>query len=403
MTMADGATPQVRDFYNRFPYPPDPLQDGPPPGYNWRWCYATAYSHCTGRAPDPGQPLQILDAGCGSGVSSDYLVHLNPEAQVTALDISPQALAVAQERLRRSGGEQRIRFHCLSLLEAPSLGRFQLVNSVGVLHHMADPAAGLAALAKALADGGILHLFLYADGGRWEIHRTQHALRLLGVQADETGVRFARQLIAQLPEHNSIRQRHQQRWALDTVGDAAFADMYLHPREISYNLEKLFRLMEGCGLKFLGFSNPQIWQLDTLLQGEALERATALPPRQQWQLVEALNTDISHFEFFLGKPPLPNHTWSTDEDLWAATAQHNPCLWGWPSSRLLGPDLEPMDLDQEDMILLKAIDEAPSQPLRHLLDAAGDRNQMRLGEQIRALWRRRLALLRPTQEERGRG
>ena len=240
MTMADGATPRVRDFYNTFPYPPDPLQDGPPPGYNWRWCYATAYSHCTGRTPDPHQPLRILDAGCGSGVSSDYLVHLNPEARVTALDISPKALAVARERLRRSGGEQRIRFHCVSLLEAPSLGRFQLVNSVGVLHHMADPAAGLAALARALADGGILHLFLYAGGGRWEIHRTQQALRLLGIQADGTGVRFARQLIAQLPEHNSIRQRHERRWALDTVGDEAFADMYLHPQETSYTLEKLF-------------------------------------------------------------------------------------------------------------------------------------------------------------------
>ena len=398
MTMADGATPRVRDFYNAFPYPPDPLQDGPPPGYNWRWCYAAAYSHCTGQAPDPHprQPLNILDAGCGSGVSSDYLVHLNPEARVTALDISPKALAVAQERLRRSGGEQRIRFHCISLLEAPSLGRFQLINSVGVLHHMAHPAAGLAALARALADGGILHLFLYADGGRWEIHRTQHALGLLGVQADGTGVRFARQLIAQLPEHNSIRQRHQRRWALDTVGDAAFADMYLHPQETSYTLERLFRLVEGCGLEFLGFSNPRIWRLNTLLQGEALERARALPDRQQWQLIEALNTDISHFEFFLGKPPLPNHTWNCNEDLLAATAQRNPCLWGWPGARLLDPDLEPMDLDQEEVNLLKAIDAAPSQSLQHLVDADDGRSRTGLGEQVRRLWKRRLVLLRPT-------
>ena len=396
MTMADRATPRVRDFYNTFPYPPDPLQDGPPPGYNWRWCYATAYSHCTGRVPDSRHPLHILDAGCGSGVSSDYLVHLNPEARVTALDISPKALAVAQERLRRSGGEQHVRFHCISLLEAPSLGRFQLINSVGVLHHMADPAAGLAALARALAEGGILHLFLYADGGRWEIHRTQQALGLLGVQADGTGVRFARQLIAQLPEHNSIRQRQQQRWNLDTVDDAAFADMYLHPQETSYTLERLFRLVEGCGLEFLGFSNPRIWRLNTLLQGEALERARALPDRQQWQLIEALNTDISHFEFFLGKPPLPNHTWSCDEDLFAATAQRNPCLWGWPGARLLDPDLEPMDLDQEEVNLLKAIDAAPSQPLQHLVDADDGRSRTGLGEQVRRLWKRRLILLRPT-------
>ena len=34
----DAATPVVSAFYDRFPYPGDPLQDGPPPGYNWRWC-----------------------------------------------------------------------------------------------------------------------------------------------------------------------------------------------------------------------------------------------------------------------------------------------------------------------------------------------------------------------------
>jgi len=395
MATADGATPQVSAFYNTFPYPPDPLQDGPPPGYNWRWCYATAYSHCTGRAPEPHHPLRILDAGCGSGVSTDYLVHLNPGSQVTALDISSTALAVAKERLGRSGGEEGVHFHCLSLVDAPSLGRFQLINSVGVLHHMAEPARGLAALAEALADGGILHLFLYADGGRWEIHRAQHALQLLGVPADGAGVDFARQLIDQLPEQNSIRRRHHQRWALDTNGDAAFADMYLHPQETSYNLERLFQLVEGCGLEFLGFSNPQVWALHTLLQGEALERAQALPQEQQWQLMEALNTEISHFEFFLGKAPLPQHTWSDDGDLLAATAQVNPCLWGWPGLQLLGPDLEPVNLTPGELNLLQSIDAAPDQPLQHMADPVEPGDQASLKEVVRSLWRRRLVLLRP--------
>ena len=32
---SDAATPVVSAFYDRFPFPGDPLQDGPPPGYNW--------------------------------------------------------------------------------------------------------------------------------------------------------------------------------------------------------------------------------------------------------------------------------------------------------------------------------------------------------------------------------
>ncbi|NQV11696.1 MAG: SAM-dependent methyltransferase, partial [Cyanobacteria bacterium] len=49
---ADAATPLVSAFYDRFPYPGDPLQDGAPPGYNWRWCYDAAFSSCMGRRPN---------------------------------------------------------------------------------------------------------------------------------------------------------------------------------------------------------------------------------------------------------------------------------------------------------------------------------------------------------------
>ena len=112
--------PQVSAFYDRFPYPGDPLQDGPPPGYNWRWCHAAAHAHCTGRLPDGARSPRILDAGCGTGVSTDYLVHLNPGATVTAVDISPGALEVAGERLRRSGGLGAVRFACRSLLDRKS-------------------------------------------------------------------------------------------------------------------------------------------------------------------------------------------------------------------------------------------------------------------------------------------
>merc|ERR1711923_315335 len=84
---SDAATPVVSDFYDRFPYPGDPLQDGPPPGYNWRWCYesvqAAVYGEVSASTDDPA-PLRILDAGCGTGVSTDYLCHLNPGSEVLA-------------------------------------------------------------------------------------------------------------------------------------------------------------------------------------------------------------------------------------------------------------------------------------------------------------------------------
>ena len=129
-TPSDAATPVVSDFYDRFPYPGDPLQDGPPPGYNWRWCHDSVLAAVLGAVPqrsDRSVPVRILDAGCGTGVSTDYLCHLNPGAQVLAVDISAGALAVARERLRRSGGAKQVnvlRQEQRSLLDLQGEGPF---------------------------------------------------------------------------------------------------------------------------------------------------------------------------------------------------------------------------------------------------------------------------------------
>jgi SAM-dependent methyltransferase len=366
-TPRDAATPVVSAFYDRFPYPADPLQDGPPPGYNWRWCVDSVRAFVYGCLPPAPRSWRILDAGCGTGVSSDYLCHLNPGSSVLAVDISGGALAVARERCARSGASAQVsalRLEQRSLLDLAGEGGFDHINSVGVLHHLCDPEAGLNALASLLRPGGLLHLFLYADAGRWEIQRTQRALALLEVGTGAEGLRLGRALLEELPEANRIRRQHERRWALDTRADANFADMYLHPQETSYNLERLFGFIASAGLEFAGFSNPEVWDPARLLQGELLERARALPPRQRWALVENLDPDISHFEFFLSRGPVPASPWSApnscdDATLLAASGERNRCLWGWPSTSLFDPDLQPTSLDPGDLELMQALEASP--------------------------------------------
>ena len=362
----DPATPVVSAFYDRFPYPGDPLQDGPPPGYNWRWCVDSVVAAVRGGLPPRlegrPRPWRVLDAGCGTGVSTDYLCHLNPGADVVAVDISAGALDVARERLRRSGAAGQVRSlevkQC-SLMNLEGRGCFDYINSVGVLHHLARPEHGLQALAERLDPKGLMHLFLYADGGRWEIHRIQKALGLLQAGNSGEGLKLGRALLKELPAHNRLRRHHENRWALDTAADANFADMYLHPQETSYNLDRLFAFVQQCGLHFCGFSNPVQWDPARLLQGELLERAQALSPRQQWALVESLDPDISHFEFFLSREPIIPRQWGRDEDLLAFGGERNRCLWGWPSTALLGPDLDPLEIEPGDLALLQALEGAP--------------------------------------------
>lgn len=61
------------------------------------------------RMPE-GKSLQILEIGTGSGAVALALARERPEARITATDISPEALRVAQENAERVGVADRIRW-----------------------------------------------------------------------------------------------------------------------------------------------------------------------------------------------------------------------------------------------------------------------------------------------------
>jgi SAM-dependent methyltransferase len=366
----------VAKLYDTYPFPPEPILDEPPPGYNWRWNWISAYSFCLGHTPIR-QDIRILDAGCGSGVGTEYLVHLNPQASVVGIDLSAGTLAVARERCQRSGAN-RVEFQQLSLFDVDQLpGEFDLINCVGVLHHTPDPIRGIQALASKLAPGGLLHIFVYGELGRWEISLMQKAIALL--QGDrrgdyQDGVAVGRQLFQTLPETNRLVQRENQRWALENQRDECFADMYVHPQEIDYNVETVFELIQASGLEFMGFSNPHLWDPARLLGNapDLMERLQGLSELERYRLVELLDPEsMSHYEFFLGKPPLARRDWSKDEALLQASLRLNPCLSGWPAQSLFGFDYQLVQLTDAEFAFMQACEAAPEQTVSELLITTG--------------------------------
>ncbi|BAY16799.1 hypothetical protein NIES21_26330 [Anabaenopsis circularis NIES-21] len=360
MSDSQSVSAAVAKLYNTYPFPPEPLLDEPPPGYNWRWNWLAAYNFCTGQRPQK-QNIRILDAGCGTGVGTEYLVHLNPQASVVGIDLSAGALAVAQERCQRSGAN-RVEFHHLSIYDVEQLpGEFDFINCVGVLHHLPDPIRGIQALAKKLAPGGFMHIFVYGELGRWEIQLMQKAIALLqGEQRGDyrDGVQVGRKIFSSLPENNRIVKYEKQRWAMENQRDECFADMYVHPQEVDYNVETLFELIDASGLEFIGFSNPGFWQLDRLLgkAPELIERAENLNERQLYRLIELLDPEVTHYEFFLGRPPIIKTDWSNDDTLLAAIPELNPCIDGFPSQCIFNYDYQIVNLSTAEFEFMQACD-----------------------------------------------
>jgi SAM-dependent methyltransferase len=397
MTDPQAVSAAVAKLYDTYPFPPDPLSDDAPPGYNWRWNWNTAYSFCTGQKPQK-QDIRILDAGCGSGVSTEYLLHLNPQAEVVGIDISAGTLAVAQERAERSGVADRATFQQLSLFDAAQLpGEFDLINSVGVLHHTADPKTGIKTLAQKLAPGGIFHIFVYGALGRWEISLMQEAIALLqGPQRGDysNGVQVGRQLFAALPDHNRLKKRETERWSLENHRDECFADMYVHPQEIDYTIPTLRDLIQASGLEFLGFSNPAIWQLERLVGSnpDLLERAAHLDEWERYRLIELLDPEsVTHYEFFLGRSPLPRADWSQDQALLAAIPELNPCLDGWPNRCLFNSDYQIVNLSDAEHAFLTACEANTQNPCRSVAELLSE-HSMSIQE-VRSLLDQKLLLL----------
>ena len=62
---------------------------------------------------------------------------------------------------------------------------FDLIVCTGVLHHLADPDAGLRALRSVLNPKGAMYLMVYAPYGRTGVYMLQDYCRRLGIGTSE--------------------------------------------------------------------------------------------------------------------------------------------------------------------------------------------------------------------------
>ena len=96
---------------------------------------------------------RAVDVGCGAGLLAEPLARMG--AAVTAIDAAPENVAVAKLHAEKQGLSIDYRAGGVESLHGES---FDLVTSMEVIEHVADPATFVASLARLLAPQGIMIL-----------------------------------------------------------------------------------------------------------------------------------------------------------------------------------------------------------------------------------------------------
>lgn len=204
-------------------------------------------------ALEPGPWLvapEVLVAGCGTGRETVWVANQIAGARVLAVDLSLASLAYAQ-RQTEALGIASVRYAQADILGLAALGRrFDLVQSVGVLHHMADPLAGWRILTGLLQPHGIMKIGLYSARARGAVTAARDLIARRGYDATPEGIRRFRAEVWGLPaDHPVAPIRH----SPDFYNISACRDLLFHVQEHCTTLPEIAGWLEVLGLEFLGF------------------------------------------------------------------------------------------------------------------------------------------------------
>jgi SAM-dependent methyltransferase len=281
----DDTTARVRSMYEAFPYPADNA-----PTFRLGVDAELLLSY-TSLARKTEKPFQVLDAGCGRGVGTLAAATLQPHAHFVGVDVNRVALdeARAQAKARGLRNVSFIEVDLMTLegLEVPP-GGFDVIYSSGVLHHLSDPATGLAQLDRVLAPHGVISLMVYGRRGRTALYNMVEAIDLLAPRTLPVPERLAfGRAFAQAVSSETLFVGPWQDGA--RVADAEFVDRYLNVNETSYNVRALFDLLTKQGLRFVRWLEPLDWAVEKFIaEGPARQRALSLPAMTQFELVDLL-------------------------------------------------------------------------------------------------------------------
>ena len=223
----------------------------------------------------------ILIAGCGTGQHSLESGARLENSKVLAIDMSLASLSYAKRKTEELR-VQNINYMQADILDLGKLRRqFDIIESIGVLHHMDDPLAGWRVLTDCLKPGGLMQIGLYSELARQHIVKMREEIIKAGIGLNAAAMKSFRTTVM-----TSDQSHHKQIFdASDFYSLSTLKDLLFHVQEHRFTIPQIQDSLAELGLKFCGFEAGRI------MSHFKLNHTGANDPYDldKWQAYEELN------------------------------------------------------------------------------------------------------------------
>jgi len=225
------------------------------------------------------EKLRILDAGCGTGETTAGIAKLFPNAEVFGIDVNPTSLKLA-EKFSKSKGLNLKFFHCNinddleDVLASYGIfdknNKFDIITSIGVLHHLEEPETGFSNLRSLINNQGLFLVFMYSRFGRWgdiavqelidkiydraEFDFRGNIIHLLSLSSRHTFYRFIRGLKNRYLYGLPIRPIELTNVFLKRNRKIHLSDTFSNPCEHFFNFSQLEQIANETNWEMLGLA-----------------------------------------------------------------------------------------------------------------------------------------------------
>jgi SAM-dependent methyltransferase len=260
---AHGTVGDVRTMYEAYPYPS--------PTVGNTLIADVANSLYTIFSEDGLSGKRILDAGCGTGQRLLAMARRCPKAQFVGLDMTASSIAIA-EALSQRHDIRNVEFCTSELLDFSPKCTFDVILSIGVVHHLENPSRGMQFLTSLLSDSGVLILWLYHALGEHQRLLDREILLTLWNRAEgfDAGLQVLQDMGLKLEIKRYGSSAAQSKSEVSQV--SIDVDAYLHPIVNSYRFEEIIGLLRDCTqLDWAAINNINLLDISKLLDLNEVE------------------------------------------------------------------------------------------------------------------------------------